>query len=69
MNDKQPIGIWVTGKWGKHGWLEESTGIPTTFKSLVDAKDWIRVNAVHKEYYEPKILPKKLLVKEDIEWI
>jgi len=67
MNDKQPIGIWVTGKWGKPGWLEESTGIPTTFKSLVDAKDWIRVNAVHKEYYEPKILLKKF--KEDIEWI
>ena len=57
---KQLTGIWVKGKWGTHGWLEESTGMPTTFKSLIDAQDWIRVNAVHREYYEPRPIHLKI---------
>ena len=53
------IGIWVAGKWGKHGWLEEESGAPAVFKALIDAKDWIRSHAVHKQYYEPKTITKK----------
>lgn len=69
----KPIGIWVTGKHGSIGWVHEEDGTPTTFKTLVDAKLWIKENVIHKEQYEAKTyqLPptkrRKPKQEEDIE--